>query len=118
MGMMNKEEKLLIKFINEHKGEIPDDGFSDKVMQILPSRSCWHLRIMQLVFFLLAISLFVLLDGKNTILYIIKSAAWNGVVMLLTLDISLTNILTLVVAVITITGIIFSNMLASKSLFH
>ena len=57
------DEELVAMFFAEQKQELPDDGFSKRVMQQLPSRSLRLSRIWTLVCSLLGIGLFFWADG-------------------------------------------------------
>lgn len=65
---MDKDEKLLTTFFAEHRQEIPDNGFSRRVMHRLPDRTLWLSRLWTGFCFTLAVVLFVVLDGAQLLI--------------------------------------------------
>lgn len=65
--MMETDDKLIRTFFAEQKQEIPDDGFSRRVMCRLPFRTSLLTKVWSLFITLLAIVLFVTFDGLQAI---------------------------------------------------
>ncbi len=72
--MMETDDKLIKEFFGHHREEIPDNGFSRRVMHHLPDRrSQWSWLWTPLVG-IIAILLFVKLDGLQSMVYAVRDA--------------------------------------------
>ena len=62
--MMDKKDELLIsQFLAAHRTEVPDKGFSRRVMRRLPDRTPLWARLWTFTGYSLALVLFIALDG-------------------------------------------------------
>ncbi len=68
----NRDELLVRKFFEENKTELPDDGFSRRVMRRLPDRARRLNRIWTAVCLLLGVLLCAACDWFGALSYIIK----------------------------------------------
>lgn len=66
--MENKDEQLIAEFLAPAKREIPDNGFSRRVMHRLPDRSYLIARVWSTCGFVLAAVLFVALGGVQRLI--------------------------------------------------
>lgn len=57
------DDELLMQFFSAAKQEIPDNGFSEKVMQRLPQRARRMNRIWSTICFAIGMAIFLLFDG-------------------------------------------------------
>lgn len=57
------DDELLMQFFSAAKQEIPDNGFSEKVMQRLPQRARRMNRIWSTICFAAGMAIFLLFDG-------------------------------------------------------
>lgn len=60
--MDKKDEQLITQFLAAHRAEVPDRGFSHRVMQRLPGQLPLWARLWTFVGYSLALVLFILLD--------------------------------------------------------
>ena len=65
--MMETDDKLIRAFFAEQKQEIPDNGFSRRVMHRLPCRTSLLIKVWSLFIMLVAIILFLVFDGLQAI---------------------------------------------------
>ena len=65
--MMETDDKLIRAFFAEQKQEIPDNGFSRRVMNRLPCRTSLLIKVWSLFIMLVAIILFLVFDGLQAI---------------------------------------------------
>lgn len=66
--MMENDDRLLKQFFADNKREIADNGFSRRVMRLLPDRGNRLAQLWSTCCFTLAVVLFVTLDGFQLIL--------------------------------------------------
>ena len=69
--MTEIDDKMLKQFFNDNKNEVEDNGFSERVMSHLPAQRL--AKLWTLISFLLAITLFVILDGFQIIAGILRN---------------------------------------------
>lgn len=76
--MMETDDKLIRAFFAEQKQEIPDNGFSRRVMNRLPCRTSLLIKVWSLFIMLVAIILFLVFDGLQQSLprHVIYSSLW------------------------------------------
>ncbi len=83
MVMMENDDKLLVDFFAGHRQEIPDNGFTRRVMRHLPDRTLWISQIWVAFCFTLALVLFVVFNGLQLVLGTLRetftAAAQSGV---------------------------------------
>jgi hypothetical protein len=79
--METNDDKLLLQFFAENRHEIEDNGFSHRVMRHLP-RHCYKCiaQLWSLLSFVLAIVLFIALDGWELILHTLRET-FNNVLL-------------------------------------
>jgi len=71
------DDELVAMFFDENRQEISDDGFSQRVMEQLPSRSVRLNRIWTLVCSLLGIVFFIWADGLAQLKLLLFNAFGN-----------------------------------------
>ena len=71
--MREIDDKMLKQFFNDNKNEVQDNGFSERVMSHLPGKAQRLAKLWTLISFLLAITLFVILDGFQIIAGILRN---------------------------------------------
>lgn len=81
--MMENNDKLLEEFFADNRHEIADNGFSQRVMHRLPTRSRQLAQIWSICGFTLVVVLFVALDGihllGNAILQLLNNLLEHGI---------------------------------------
>lgn len=85
--MTETDDKLIRTFLAEQKQEIPDNGFSRRVMHRLPNRTSLLAKISNLFVALVAIILFLAFDGlqaivatlRNLFVGLIQHGAMSGI---------------------------------------
>ena len=73
--MMETDDKLIREFFAKQKQEIPDNGFSRRVMHHLPYRTGLLVKIWSVFITLVAVVLFFAYDGLQ-VLHVIYSYRW------------------------------------------
>ncbi len=68
--MMETDDKLIRAFFAEQKQEIPDNGFSRRVMHRLPYRTSLLIKVWSLFVTLVAVILFFVFDGLQAVIAI------------------------------------------------
>lgn len=63
--MTDNNEELIRNFMASGKTDIPDDGFTERVMNRLPDSLVWANRILNIVCTAACIFLFIVSDGFN-----------------------------------------------------
>ena len=63
MDMTENDEQLLMRFFDEHRRDIPDNGFTQRVMRQLPARTLRLSRIWTWLCWAVGIALFFFMDG-------------------------------------------------------
>ena len=71
--MTEIDDKMLKQFFNDNKNEVEDNGFSERVMSHLPGKAQRLAKLSTLISFLLAITLFVILEGFQIIAGILRN---------------------------------------------
>lgn len=66
--MMENDDKLLVAFFDENRQEIPDNGFTRRVMRHLPDRTRRISQLWVTFCFTLALVLFFAFDGLQLVL--------------------------------------------------
>lgn len=61
--MIENDEQMLIRFFEENRQEIEDDGFTQRVVRQLPSRAVRISQVWSWICWLLGIALFFMMDG-------------------------------------------------------
>lgn len=78
--MTERDDFLIQAFFQEHRQEIADNGFSERVIRNLPKRNIiWWNRLWTLLCGIVAIILFWMLDGKAKILTEIRTILGDGI---------------------------------------
>jgi len=79
--MSKTDEQLISKFMQDHKREIADNGFSHRVMHRLPAPTRILSDILTAICVVLGIILFITSDGQDVILQSLQNIfhhqAWN-----------------------------------------
>lgn len=70
--MMETDDKLIRDFFNENRQEVPDRGFSRRVMRKLPQRRNLVFKICGIVIALFAFALFIAYGGLLGIIYLFR----------------------------------------------
>jgi hypothetical protein len=60
---IRSDDELLMRFFDATRQDIPDDGFSNRVMRRIPQRARWMNRIWTAVCVALGVTIFLLFDG-------------------------------------------------------
>ena len=79
----HKEEELLHRFFAEHRTEIADQGFTQRVMRNLPARKNRTAQVWTLCCSVIILAVFVALDGVqllgNALLQALRNMAESGI---------------------------------------
>lgn len=82
--MEMKDEDLLIRFMNENKHDIADNGFSRRIMRNLPCRHNRFIRMCNVLCAIIGVFLFITFDGFQAIIELLRNMfvriVQNGVV--------------------------------------
>lgn len=70
--MMETDDKLIRTFFAEQKQEIPDNGFSRRVIHQLPCRTSVLFKVWSVFIMLVAVVLFLAFDGLQAIIYTVR----------------------------------------------
>jgi hypothetical protein len=73
MDMETTDDDLLKQFMSEQKQEVPDDGFSNRVMHRLPRCERRAVRIWNSIFIVLGIFLFLIFNGFQAIAGLLRN---------------------------------------------
>ncbi len=76
--MTDKNDDLIRKFMDTGKAEIPDNGFTARVMRNLPDSIVDIARLLNLVSAVLCILLFILFDGFHLLGNALRQALINA----------------------------------------
>lgn len=76
--MTDKNDDLIRKFMDTGKADIPDNGFTARVMRNLPDSIVDIARLLNLVSAVLCILLFILFDGFHLLGNALKQALINA----------------------------------------
>lgn len=76
--MTDKNDDLIRKFMDTGKAEIPDNGFTARVMRNLPDTIVDIARLLNLVSAVLCILLFILFDGFHLLGNALRQALINA----------------------------------------
>lgn len=96
---LRSDEELLTSFFDAHTIEIPDEGFSARVMRRLPRRAKRLNQIWATICFGAAMALFVLYDGTEQV-HDLMTTVWGNIIGVLTiLPYQLGTIMVLMLAV-------------------
>lgn len=75
MVMIDKKDELLLsQFFADHRTEVPDQGFSRRVMRRLPDHMPLWARLWSIIGYSLALVLFIKLDGFPLLLQALREA--------------------------------------------
>jgi hypothetical protein len=102
MDMTENDDKLIQSFFEDNMKEVADDGFSERVMRHLPRRAASLNRIWTIFCSVLGAVVFCLLD------------AWKGFPVVVGDVFGATNVLMLVIGVLTITAVVTYNVVTSE----
>ncbi|MBR1468916.1 MAG: DUF5056 domain-containing protein [Prevotella sp.] len=71
------DDELVAMFFDENRQELPDNGFSQRVMHTLPSRSVWLSRIWTAACLLAGVVFFVWADGLGQLRHVLMNSMGN-----------------------------------------
>lgn len=74
-NITNGEERILKTFFAENKAELPDDGFTERVMDSLPQTARRRNFVWTMVCGLAAVVFFLLADGADRVRVFVTNAA-------------------------------------------
>lgn len=111
------DDELVAMFFDENRQEISDDGFSQRVMEQLPSRSVRLNRIWTLVCSLLGIVFFILADGLAQLKLLLFNAFGNIGGFLSSVDLTGTSPLMILAAMTVCSILVAWNIMADRKAF-
>lgn len=86
--MENNDDILLMKFFDEQRQDIADDGFSQKVMRRIPQQSARPYIIWRLICVLVGVVVFFLANGVDELRTVFVNNIVNMASFILSIDLS------------------------------
>lgn len=110
----NDDERLIARFFQENKKEIPDDGFTRRVMRRLPTRTRRLSRLWTLLCSVAGVVFFLLTDGIDSLRAALGNVAGDFIGSLSSFHITGVTPLAVVVGVITLLLVTVSNVVSAE----
>jgi hypothetical protein len=114
MDMTENDDKLIQSFFEDNMKEVADDGFSERVMRHLPRRAASLNRIWTIFCSVLGAVVFCLLDAWKGFPVVVGDVFGAIVTFFANIHITTSNVLMLVIGVLTITAVVTYNVVTSE----
>lgn len=103
--MTENDEQMLIRFFEENKLEIADDGFTGRVARQLPSKVGKLNRIWSAICWVLGIALFFMMDGIGQMYQVAILLFYDVVNMFASVNLSICSVVMLFVLLCTMISV-------------
>ncbi len=108
------DERLIVQFFQEHKMEIPDDGFTRRVSRRLPHRNRNLSCLWTMLCSCAGVVLFLLIDGIDSLRLALGNVAGDLIGAFSSFSITGMTPVVVFVAVITLLSVTVSNLLSAE----
>ena len=100
--MTENDEQMLMRFFDEHRMDIADDGFTKQVMRQLPTRTLRLNRWWTVICWAIGIAIFFLIDGVGQLRRVLGSMLGDVIGIFTSLHLPVTTIVLTSVVLLTL----------------
>ena len=103
--MIENDEQMLIRFFEENRQEIEDNGFTEQVVRQLPARAVKLSRIWTMICWVAGIALFYFIDGVGQIQRGVLLIIHDVASMFASVDFSIYSIIMIILLIFTMISV-------------
>ena len=103
--MIENDEQMLIRFFEENRLEIEDNGFTERVVRQLPTRAVKLNRIWTLICWVVGISFFFIMDGVGQLQRVVLQLIHAVAGMFASVDLSIYSFILVIILIFTMISV-------------